>query len=71
MSGKKPSKREVAIALLRVAGYHQDSGEFVRLYVENRISYAAAKVAYRDGARQRAAGIGCGCYECKETAVTA
>jgi hypothetical protein len=64
-SSKKPSRREVALTLLRVAGYHQDSGEFTRLYIENRVSYAVAKEHYAIGARQRASGVPCGCHECQ------
>lgn len=64
---KKPTRAEV-LGWIAFAGYHQDSGEFVRYYVEYRVSYAAAKAAYRAGARQKAAGIGCGCNDCKREA---
>lgn len=59
-------KRADALAHLRIAGYHNDSRAFVRLYVENRISRKAADEAYRTGKRQRAGGMPCHCHECKK-----
>lgn len=59
-------KRADAIAYLRVAGYHEDSGEFVRLYVENRISHASAKQAFNEGRAMRVNGVKCTCRECAE-----
>lgn len=58
--------RAMAIEHLRVAGYHDDRGAFTRLYVENRISYEAAKKAYGEGRSLRAQGIGCTCTVCKK-----
>lgn len=58
-------KRKDAINHIRIAGYHQDSASFVRLYVENRVSRQVANEAYANGVKQREAGIKCNCYECK------
>ena len=57
--------RKQAIALLRVAGYHDDRRAFTRLYVEHRISFTAAQDAFKAGARARGAGVPCACPECK------
>jgi hypothetical protein len=65
---KKPSRREVALTKLRVAGYHTDSASFVRLYVEERVSYAVAKEQFRIGSEMRNAGTRCDCFECKRAA---
>lgn len=58
------SKREQALGWIRVAGYHEDSAAFTRLYIENRVSLAAAKEAFRNGRAQRAAGVPCSCRDC-------
>jgi hypothetical protein len=57
-------KRSDAIAHLRFAGYHGDRKAFTRIYVENRVSYAAANEAYAVGVRARATGVPCTCFEC-------
>lgn len=57
-------KRADAIAYIRIAGYHGDRGSFTRLYVENRVSYAAAKDAYRAGEAAKARGVPCSCRDC-------
>ena len=59
-------KRSEVLNLIAFAGYHQDQARFTRLYVENRVGYAAAKAAYRAGARQRAQGVRCDCHDCKK-----
>ena len=59
-------KREQAIDLLRFAGYHGDRTSFTRLYIENRVSYAAAKQAYSQGEAAKSRGLGCGCNDCKK-----
>jgi hypothetical protein len=50
-------KREHAIAYLRIAGYDNDRAAWTRLYVENRVSYAAAKKAWEEGVLMRQAGV--------------
>ncbi len=60
-------KRSIAIALIRTAGYHNDSATFTRLYVENRISLKVAKRAFAEGRKLKAGGVGCTCLECQET----
>ena len=59
-------KRKDALSAMVFAGYHDDHRGWARLFVENRIAKDKAEQAFRDGARARAKGIGCGCYECKE-----
>jgi len=54
---KRPSQRELTLAHLRIAGYDNDSATWTRLYIENKISYAAAKQAWAEGVRMREAGI--------------
>ncbi len=58
-------KRSMLIALLRIAGYHDDMKAFTRLYVENRIKLFKAKQAFAEGKQLRAGGVGCTCYECR------
>lgn len=64
-------KRKNALAWIRIAGYHNDSTAFTRLYCENRISYPVAMAEFRTGAKMRANGIGCTCRDCQQQAVTA
>lgn len=58
------TKREQVLGAMRVAGYHSDDRTFLRLYTENRISYAAAMDARADGARAKVRGVPCTCREC-------
>ena len=60
--------RKKALGTCRLAGYHDDSRSFVRAYVENRISYAAAKKEWDIGARMKAAGVPCACPGCNRAA---
>ena len=60
--------RKQALAHIKIAGYHQDSKTFIRLYTENRISFTAANKAYQEGYRLKQAGMKCGCSNCKEAA---
>jgi hypothetical protein len=53
-------------AALRVAGYHNDHRARVRLFAESRISREAADTAWSTGMAQRAAGMACGCHQCKD-----
>lgn len=57
-------KRADAIALIRIAGYHEDKRAFVRLYTENRVSFDVANDAYRRGQQQKANGLRCTCKQC-------
>lgn len=59
-------KRDVLLALLRVAGYHDDAREYTRLLIEERISKAAAREAYNIGRRAREVGVPCSCRECQQ-----
>lgn len=63
---KKPSKRQVALAKLRKAGYHEDRALFTQVYVEERVSLKVAKEQYQAGRRLKAAGVPCGCYKCRK-----
>lgn len=58
-------KRADALANMRIAGYHGDDRAFMRIYTENRISYAAAKRERDSGAAAKRAGTACGCNSCK------
>jgi hypothetical protein len=59
-----PSKREIALAQMRVAGYHEDRKSFLRLYVESRVSMCVANQAFANGQRLRAQGVPCSCPDC-------
>lgn len=56
--------RATLTSLIRTAGYHDDKATFTRLYVENRISKAAADEAFRSGRQARAVGVRCTCSAC-------
>lgn len=58
-------KRDTVLSLARVAGYHDDSQTFVRLYVENRISRTAMNAAWEKGIKARKACVPCDCMRCK------
>jgi hypothetical protein len=59
------NKRDMLIARIRTAGYHQDQRTMIRIYVESRnISQATAQRAFSEGARLRAAGMACSCTQC-------
>jgi len=60
-------KRADAVIALGIAGYHNDQHAFVRIYVENRISREVAERAFRRGAALKLAGVGCTCFECRES----
>lgn len=59
-------KRTDALSALRLAGYHNDSGSFTRVYVENRISHKVAQQEWSLGVAAKLAGVRCTCFECKE-----
>ena len=42
-------KRKLALDAIRAAGYENDRRAFTRLYVENRVSFAAAQAAFNAG----------------------
>lgn len=58
--------RKAALVTCRVAGYHDDTRSFVRAYVENRVSYAAARVEWAHGVRLKASGYVCDCFHCRK-----
>ena len=56
--------RKNALDYMRIAGYHDDKAAFYRLYVEHRISKAAADEAWSAGVKQKNDGATCNCYRC-------
>ena len=58
-------KRKDSLAWLRIAGYHNNTAAFVRLYVENRVSRTAADKAWDQGVKYKKDGGTCSCRECK------
>ncbi len=61
-----PMRRVDALVALAACGYHGDNGLWLRLYVENRVSYKNAQAAWAQGVRAREAGMTCGCWECRD-----
>ncbi len=57
-------KRADAIASMRIAGYHNDTKGWLRIFVEHRISREVADEAYRAGVKQKLAGVKCLCHQC-------
>lgn len=59
------TKRNVELALARVAGYHQDHSRYTRLLCERRCtSLPALLAAWRAGWKQKQAGTPCTCRDC-------
>lgn len=59
-------KRKDALAVIRVAGYHDDQKTFVSTYVEHRISFNTANAEYRRGQEMKKSGIACSCRQCEQ-----
>lgn len=59
--------RKNALGWIRIAGYHNDTFSFVRLYVENRVSRASADQAWRNGVAAKRNGVPCSCRDCVST----
>lgn len=57
-------KRKDVLGHLKIAGYHEDSTAFCRLYSENRISREKANEAYQYGFRAKKNGMTCTCFRC-------
>lgn len=57
--------RSLALSSIRVAGYHGDDREAVRIYTESRISLAAYSNAILQGQQMKANGMACSCMKCK------
>lgn len=53
------------VTRMEAAAYHNDRKRWMRLYVENRISYGKASTAWESGSRKRYQGVPCSCFECK------
>jgi len=60
------TRREIALSLARVAGYHGDTATFTRLLVEERVNRAAMNAAWQSGVFARGTGARCDCLECRE-----
>ena len=58
------TQREHSLAKMRIAGYHNDQRDRVRLIVESRVNRAAMNAAWSDGVKAKAAGAKCSCFEC-------
>lgn len=58
------NQRTATLHLMRIAGYHNDTKRFTRLYCESRISRPVADQAFQTGVKQRANGVLCNCSEC-------
>ena len=59
-------KRDDALALARVAGYHNDGRAFTRLIIEARVGRPHMNRAWHAGVRARDAGVPCGCTTCRQ-----
>jgi hypothetical protein len=61
------TKRNAELAIAKVAGYHQDSQRYVRLLVERRTTSQAAFLgAWREGWKDKQAGMPCSCGGCNQ-----
>jgi hypothetical protein len=59
------SKRETALAICRVAGYHEDKKAFTRAYIESKLNLSIATDAYNQGIVLKQRGMACTCSKCK------
>lgn len=57
-------KREIALSLMVVAGYHDDHRAWTRLYVEQRVSFAVANAQFKKGQQAKRNGVRCTCADC-------
>ena len=57
-------KRTEALAEIKWAGYHGDTGRASEIALQKGIGTAAATKAYREGGKIKARGESCGCSEC-------
>lgn len=62
------SRRELDLAIARIAGYHDDSRRFTRLVVESRVRRQLLDAAWRTGVDQKRHGMPCSCPDCKRAA---
>ncbi len=62
------TKRQIALTAARICGYHKDQRTYTRLFIESRVKRSDLDVQWRIGEDQRAAGVPCSCFECKEAA---
>lgn len=62
------TKRELVFQQIKVAGYHGDYRTATRLLIENPISRKRYNEAWESGAKAKAAGVPCNCYQCKRGA---
>lgn len=62
------TKRNTALMLAVAAGYHADSGAFLRLLVESRINRQTMNRAWNAGAGAKLRGVPCDCSDCKRGA---
>lgn len=62
------TKRDGALARMRVAGYHNDQRARVVLLVESRVNRKAMDDAWASGVNAKAAGVRCDCFHCGRVA---
>ncbi|MNR48412.1 hypothetical protein D3C85_1676500 [compost metagenome] len=62
------SKRSLALADFRIAGFHQDNKSFTRLLIERRVKRSIAEQQFLNGQALRAKGATCSCMQCKAVA---
>jgi hypothetical protein len=61
------TKRETAIVLAKVAGYHNDTTRFIRLIVESRVNRQVMNDAWITGQTLKDAGMPCCCIDCRQS----
>ena len=59
-------KRKQAIEDIKVAAYHEDIKQAMRIYVESRVSHRSYTLAVAEGRRLKAAGVPCSCHGCNK-----
>lgn len=58
--------RKQALAACKYAGYHNDSGAFTRIFVENRIGRTIAHEHWQQGVNAKTNGVKCTCSDCQK-----
>lgn len=63
---KTPSKRALALAQAKFAGYHNDNATLTLLRIESRVAWYHLKDAFVSGIQAREAGVPCNCQACNQ-----
>lgn len=58
------NNREIVLQLVKVAGFHNDTREGTRLFIQNKLSKKAYEAAFNAGREEKKNGGKCSCKQC-------